>query len=116
MGRLTQARVAKNKIYNESFTVQFINETNKSCEAKYEFQGKLQYDTEMKVDFRPPFLAKKSTPYSLKVEFQHQHVGRLYEHFYDSDKLPILDYHIIPLGGKRAPRFPCINKLFHKVY
>jgi hypothetical protein len=117
--RLTQARMAKNKEYDENFTVQFINEAVKSCVAEYKFVGKLQFDTEVKVDFPQPFLAEKSTPHSLKVEFHHQHSDRKYQLFYKETKdgrgyLVQWDYNIID-GNNVTPRFPYINKLFYKV-
>jgi hypothetical protein len=117
---VTQACAARNKVYDESFTVQFINEADKSCVAEYKFEGQLPYDTEVKVDLPQPFLAEKSTPYTLKVEFHLKHNGRKYPRF--CRKIPLghlvqqhdFEFYLPPNGIE--PYFLCINKLFYLVF
>jgi hypothetical protein len=119
--RLTLALAAQNKEYDENITVQFINEADKSCVAEYKFEGKLQYNTEVKVDLPRPFLAEKSTPYSLYIDFHHQHIDRNYPGFFkevDKDQYGNVNqdnYQIYDEKDGLSYVFPYINKLFFKL-
>jgi hypothetical protein len=95
-------------VHYENFTLH-VYQSGK-CVARYNFAGRLKYDSKTNLYFRKPFLARENSQIPIKLEF-NQDLERKYQNYYHSRSTKLNDVFAI----ETTCHFSCLSQILYKV-